>query len=470
MKRRTVIGWGLILAAGVFLLNPSPMLIDLLPDVIGFLLLRFALRRVASIMPSFEDVLDTENKLLLVTALRIPALFIMLGIWGKYANQRALIAVCCLVFAVIELCYLIPWVRRLFSAFYRLGEQYGCNAALETTGKHFRIAPEKLELMTIVFFCVRQALSCLPEMALVPLNDGTVEYSVNWNTLYIPLMLIAAVIVLVFGIVWFCYFAAYIRRMASVAETDTLLSEMSVNQQATRRSRFVTLKSATLLYLLGAAATFDIYLDGMNYTPDIIAALFFCASGVTLVRFTGEKKAKWAWIVPLIWGAAALCHTILFQRFFDEYALGANERIESAHTAYIQVLISSIANEVLMAASSILLFLLFLKVIKNGIFSPDIDPHFAPVMQKTKKSLTVQSVIMTVFACLTAVVSFVYELTLGNTATVRTLDTENTTGFLTLPVLDWFPLVVWIVGGIWFFFSLWVVCRIRDEAEANLIL
>ena len=469
MKRKTVIGWGLILAAGVFLLNPSPMLIDLLPDVIGFLLLRFALRRVASIMPSFEDVLDTENKLLLVTALRIPALFIMLGIWGKYANQRALIAVCCLVFAVIELCYLIPWVRRLFSAFYRLGEQYGCNAALETTGKHFRIAPEKLELMTIVFFCVRQALSCLPEMALVPLNDGTVEYSVNWNTLYIPLMLIAAVIVLVFGIVWFCYFAAYIRRMASVAETDTLLSEMSVNQQATRRSRFVTLKSATLLYLLGAAATFDIYLDGMNYTPDIIAALFFCASGVTLVRFTGEKKAKWAWIVPLIWGVAALSHTILFQHFFDEFALGASERIESARVAYNHVLFSAFANEVLMAVSSILLFLMFLKVIKNDIFSPDIDPHFAPVMQKTKKSLTVQSVIMTVFACLTAVASFVYELTLGNTATVR-IDSEYTTRFLTLPVLDWFPLVVWSVGGIWFFLSLWVVCRLRDEAEANLLL
>lgn len=469
MKRKTVIGWGLILAAGVFLLNPSPMLIDLLPDVIGFLLLRFALRRVASIMPSFEDVLDTENKLLLVTALRIPALFIMLGIWGKYANQRALIAVCCLVFAVIELCYLIPWVRRLFSAFYRLGEQYGCNAALETTGKHFRIAPEKLELMTIVFFCVRQALSCLPEMALVPLNDGTVEYSVNWNTLYIPLMLIAAVIVLVFGIVWFCYFAAYIRRMASVAETDTLLSEMSVNQQATRRSRFVTLKSATLLYLLGAAATFDIYLDGMNYTPDIIAALFFCASGVALVRFTGEKKAKWAWIVPLIWGVAALSHTILFQHFFDEFALGASERIESARVAYNHVLFSAFANEVLMAVSSILLFLMFLKVIKNDIFSPDIDPHFAPVMQKTKKSLTVQSVIMTVFACLTAVASFVYELTLGNTATVR-IDSEYTTGFLTLPVLDWFPLVVWSVGGIWFFLSLWVVCRLRDEAAANLLL
>ena len=470
MKRKTVIGWGLILAAGVFLLNPSPMLIDLLPDVIGFLFLRFALKRVASVMSSFEDVLDAGNRLLLVTTLRIPALFIMLGVWGKYANQQALIAVCCLVFAVIELCYLIPWIRRLFSAFYRLGEQYGCEAALETTGKHFRLAPEKLEILTIVFFCVRQALSCLPEMALVPLNDGTIEYSVSWNSLYIPLMLVAAVIVLVFGIVWFCYFAAYIRRMASVPETDALLSEKSGNGQATRHSRFVTLKSATLLYLIGVAATFDVYLDGMNYTPDIISALFFCACGVTLVRFTGEKKAKWAWIVPLVWGVAALCHTILFQRFFDEYTLGASERIESAHVSYIQMLFSALASEILTAVSSILLLLLFIKVIKTGIFSPDIDPHFAPVVQRTKKSLIVQSVIMTVFACLTAVASFVYELTLGNTATVRIHDTENTVGFLTLPVLDWFPLVVWSVGGIWFFLSLWVVCRIRDEVEANLIL
>ncbi|MGN1206815.1 MAG: hypothetical protein ACI4SP_00790 [Eubacteriales bacterium] len=469
MKRKTVIGWGLILVAGVFLLNPSPMLIDLLPDVIAFFLLRLALRRVASVMPSFEDVIDTGNKLLLVTALRVPALFIMLGIWGKYSNQRALIAVCCLVFAIIELCYLIPWVRRLFSAFYRLGEQYGCEAALKAEGKHFRLAPAKLEIMTIVFFCVRQALSCLPEMALVPLNDGSIEYSVNWNTLYIPLMLIAAVIVLVFGIVWFCYFSAYIRRMASVAETDALLSEKSGNRQATRRSRFVTLKSATLLYLLGAAATFDIYLDGMNYTPDLFAALFFCACGVALVRYTGEKKAKWAWIVPLVWGVAALCHTILFQRFFDEFTLGASERLESARVAYNHVLFSALASETLMAVSSILLFLLFLKVIKNGIFPADMDSHFAPVMQRTKKTLTVNAIIMTVFACLTAVVSFIYELTLGNTATVR-IDSEYTSGFLTLPILDWFPLVVWSVGGIWFFLSLWVVCRLRDEAEANLIL
>ena len=101
MKRRSLARFGLVVAAAVILSNPSPMYFDILPDALGFFFLWLAFRRLAELVPAFDDVREAGNKLLLITTLRIPAWFAMMTIWGGDASQRALIAVFCFVSSIL---------------------------------------------------------------------------------------------------------------------------------------------------------------------------------------------------------------------------------------------------------------------------------------------------------------------------------------------------------------------------------
>ena len=465
MKEKTVIGWGWILAAGVMLLNPMPMLTDVLPDALGFLFLWLAFRRVSGVVPAFQDAQEAGKRLLLITALKIPAWVMMLVIWGGDSRQRSIIAVFCLVFSIMELCYLIPWIHRLFEAFDSLGEHWGCGAALSPGEGKFRMAPEKLEKLTIAFFSVRAVLSCLPEMALVPVYDNTVEYTFNWNAMYIPCMIAASVLVLLCGIVWYLYFAAYLRRMARDTETAARLSRAAAATPVKRKRLFSYLTAATLCYILAVIASFDLYFDHINYLPDVIAALLFFGCGYCLYRILGGRRA--VWILPLIYGGASLVHTVFFNLFFSRYSIGAIERVEAAENAYRAVLVSAGVSEALLAVTVVFLFLAFRQVIDRYTGIPEADERYIRTEKLTRGELARKSLWTALLGCLSAGVSFFYECTLANTVDVAT-DPAYTSGRLTIPRLDWFPLVVYAVGLLWLILALHTSARLRQEAEIHL--
>ena len=465
MKEKPVIGWGWILAACVMLMNPMPMLTDVLPDALGFLFLWLAFRRVSAAVPAFEDVQEAGKRMLLITALKIPAWVMMLVIWGGDARQRSIIAVFCLVFSILELCYLIPWIHRLFEAFDSLGEHWGCDAALSSGEGKFRMAPEKLEKFTIGFFSVRAVLSCLPEMALVPVYDNTVEYTVNWNALYVPFMIGASVLVLLCGIVWYLYFAAYLRRMARDTQTALRLAEAAAAVPVKRKRMFSYLKAATLCYILAVLASFDFYINYVNYLPDVISALLFCGCGYCLWRILGGKRI--VWILPLLYGGASLVHTVLFNLFFSRYSIGAIERVEAAESAYRGVLVSAGVGEALLAATVVVMFFALREVVDRYTGIPGVDERYIHTEQATRRELTRKSLFVAILGCLSAGVSFFYEFTLANTVDVAT-DPAYTSGRLTIPKLDWFPLVVYAVGVLWLILALHTFSRLRQEAEINL--
>ncbi len=456
MKRGFAFCTAAVIAAAVMLCNPSPMYFDILPDVFGFLLLYFALRRLAELVPAFADARDAENKLLLITALKIPAWVAMMTVWGGDARQRSLIAVVCFASAILEICHLIPWIHRLFEAFYRLGEQYDCTSAITVSGRRFRMAPEKLETLTVVFFSVRAALSCLPEMALVPVYDSAEEYTLNWNRLYVPLATVAAVIVLVFGLVWLCYFAAYVRRVGREVAGCEALAALDAVTPCRYREPPARLRMASFLYLAGVLLSADFYIDGINYLPDILSALAFAACGWYLFRIRG--RCRLTWVLPLVYGAATLVHTALWTRFFRTYSIGAAERLTDAARDYRVILGVASVCEALSVATAVVLFAALLDVVRRFVGNPGAGGHLLRADLSSRRALTRSLSVSLAFACLCAGLSLFYEFSLS-----ETVDIATDHSYISVPRFEWSLFVLWVATTAWLVASLHFFNRLKEE-------
>lgn len=456
MKRRSPVPVAALIAAAAVLCNPSPMYFDILPDVFGFLFLYFAFRRPAELLPAFADAREAGNKLLLITALKIPAWVVMMMVWGGDARQRPIIAVVCFASAILEFCYLIPWIHRLFEAFYRLGEQHGCVSAMTATGRHFRLAPEKLEALTIAFFSVRAVLSCLPEMALVPVYSSADEYAFNWNRLYVPLAIAAAVVVLAFGVVWLCYFAAYVRRVGHEAAACEALITLEATTPCRFREPPALLRYASVFYLAGVILSVDLYADRMNYLPDILAALSFAACGYFLWRARGRGRVTW--ILPLVYGASTLVHTVLWTRFFTTYSLGAAERVEEAAREYRVILGAAAVSETLSLLTSLMMFLALLDIVRRYTGGQTTGGHILRADLASRRGLTRSLSVTFALACISAGVSFFYELSLAETVDVATKD-----AFLTVPRFEWSLLALWVATAAWLIAAICFLGRLKEE-------
>lgn len=461
MKQRSPLRLVLWIAASVLLVNPMPMLFDPLPDALGFLLLWLALGRLSSRVPAFADAREATKKVGIVTAIKIPAWIVMMAVFGGNLRERSIIAVFCFVFSILELCYLIPWIRRLFEAFYQLGERHDCAAAIApaAAGHRLRLPPERLEALTLVFFSVRAALSCLPEMTLVPVYDSAEEYARNWNRLYVPLAIVAAVIVLAFGIVWLVHWIAYLRRVsADAARSPDLICAPTL---AVGRRDATLLRAASIFYVLGVVLTADLYVERINYLSDAWAALAFLVCGICLQRLL--RRGTVAWIAPIVYGVAGVTHTVLWTRFFRAYSIGAIERVETAAEAYRAVLLVSATCEALLAVTAILLFFALRRVVGRYTGIPIADVRYAHTEAETRRSLMRANVLSLVGAILTAATSFFYELSLADT-----IDVATEHAFMTVPRFSWSLLLLRVVTVFWVLAALHFLPHLCTEAIPRL--
>ncbi len=491
-KAPSVVTWGGFIIAFLLLANPMPMLFDFLPDAIAYLFILIALRRAVGEIDVFNDFKKTTVKLFALTAAKIPAFFVMLNIWGGDARQRSIVAVFTLSFSIFECLFLRTWVRDLFDATARYGQRYHCNAALAECGHSYRLAPEKLEHMTLLFFLVRSILSCLPEMTLVPIPGagGTVNATFNWNSLYPVCALAAAVVVLIFGILWCCYIIAYISRIARDKEASARMrADITLGSRAERENDFRLIRVAAYFLIGAVALQIDLLLDDVNYLPDVLSALLFFAAGYTLFSLLGHFRA--AYILPLVYAGVALAYVFFQFRFyqsFDNTSLA--NRAEGALAAYIPIAVTGVLSGMLLIATCVLLTFVLAETIRRytgitqgGLTARYIDErlrHSPPAEEETlrgaygviaakvRRELTIKAIVLAALGGVTALCTTAKDLLMlvaPSPVTGRGQDME----FLTLFVYGWADTAIWVAVIAWLMFAVHFCSRMKKEAELNLI-
>ena len=338
----------------VFLFTPNVSLFDLLPDFIGFALLLSAIREASYIFPHFDEAYRAFKRMLYVSVAKLPASLLMLSIASKNMDERSMVTVFSLAFAVLDLVFLLPAFRSLWEGFVYIGEREGVQVCLED-GAGGSI--DSLTLFTMIFLVTKHVMSTLPEMTLLSLFEkiGSLDPGAfNIATLYPVFAVLGAIIVSVLGILWL----AKIRRFLSALGADETFAAL-LAQKETEHGEGIALRterkrSLTFLYLLLGASLFliDPVFDDRDVLPNLFAAVFLFLAFCYARKGTLAVIGKW---VSVVYGATALGTIVARDIFFTDFTVIDVAFRDEALFRYLPVEILTVIESALLIA---LVFLL----------------------------------------------------------------------------------------------------------------
>lgn len=354
VNRRSPIRFGMLTFGLLFLFTPNVNLFDLLPDCIGYYLLAQSITFASDVAPYFEDARDRFYKLLWISASKFAALVIMLTIYSGDLNQRSIITVFAIGYAIVEAILMIPAFTMLFEGLFYLGVRFGCDSTIvREKGCH----PERLARLTVGFLILRLLGSCLPELALVPISEGDEQGLARALLRLYPIFLLISIsVVLILGLLLLTRLVRYFRRMKQSGDVDRALLRLAEEKSDLlyRRHEKRTVRFLSILAVCGALFGIDPVIDQINLIPDFLSGLCFVVFFLTLGRRVrgsriGAAVAGIYTVISLVAHAASLSY---FSKF-DILNLYARE--EDAVARYVQYLSLSTVELVFSLLVSILI-------------------------------------------------------------------------------------------------------------------
>ena len=457
---------------GMFLLlSPSINLFDLLPDFIGCTLILSAVFDAAEVLPYFGDLREKLKTYFWVSLSRYPALFAMMSIYAGDSSQRSIVTVFAVGYAIVDLICLLPAMGYFWEAFFYFGERFDCPEAIAPIGK---IRPETLQKLTTAFFIVREAGSCLPEFALVPVNPGDLSSSTVsfWLALYPKLAVISALLVFGFGIWLFTVFCRYFSRLSKAGNADRLISERyeAESERVNGLHTFEGLRIFFVLIAVTVAIGIDVIFDQVNVLPDLFSAVLLIVSLLFLRRRFNDVFVGPCVIATGVYAAVSTVTTVLSVVFYDRYRIDdLAERVPGAVKLYRWLTISGGIECLLAILVSILLFFVLARLIPLSVAT---HGHGLPRhTQEVETHFKLKNGFFLAVSILGALATFVEIILESITRSVEVLrDTESG---LTTPILvsrvEWFWMVPLVLSLIRLISILRLTGQLRDEAREKYI-
>ena len=218
----------LILAA-VFLFNPIISVIDIFPDVIGYLFLLKFFHFMSYTNDKVDDLCKSIRTLCLITGIKLLSI-LLLPMFT--ALDQAMFLVFSFVFAILECIFAIPLFIKMFECFSDIALFEG---NVECANNNV------IKNLTVISLSVRLVLATIPDFTFLSISNG-VDTSTGISLLqFRPLLFVfSAFIALIVGIVWLVLFIKYISKLITT-ESIKLLKEEYKN--------FCRLKNLYLLLL-----------------------------------------------------------------------------------------------------------------------------------------------------------------------------------------------------------------------------
>jgi len=367
-------GFGYIAAGLFFLFNPNINVFDVLPDVIGFILLYRGLYAMSFASPKLQDVRSPLLKLAFIAGAHTLSIFLL-----PFSDGDSFYLVLTFVFAVLETMYLLPVIAGLFEGFYELGRKFDTDSVFflrsvvekrgQDSGKPKVLeGAESLRILTVVFFLVKNIASVLPELTALELSESYSSGSRLYNTMasFKPLFYgFCGIVVFLFGIIWLIRFQRYIRAMRRDSLLTDGIREIYKNKVENNPALMAAIHmgKVRVLYICAAVSTFMFLLEGVDVIPNALACLFLIAAFWIMLRY--DRMALAGMAVSASAAILSIVSLIIQIPYFQEYEAAAARHILTASQMYKTVRFIGTLEYIVMIAVFAFAFVIFCRVLRQ---------------------------------------------------------------------------------------------------------
>lgn len=356
-------GFGFILIGFLFLINPVIHIIDFIPDCIGFLLIVRGLTKTSFFIDKLAEARRGFLKLFFIDLVKVAAILL----W-PYVSDTAMLLLS-FVFSVLELMYFIPAMLNLLEGFSFAGVWYKGTAVYGAIPRRFfryrkkvveKGIYEKVPLpprergilwrnFTIVFYCIRIALTVLPEVLGQILYDRYVIYAMGVNYAdYKPAMyILIALIMFIPGIVWLTYTIRYFGSILRDKCFLQALREKYTNDILPNTNLFISIDMKRVLYLYAAAVATSIIcsFDGVNLMIGAVSSVCLIVAAWIL----GNKKKIAYLAIPFALVRAILSVINLLKQiqYFKDYTVDSVNWVTNAFKLYYNMAFMQLAEYIM---------------------------------------------------------------------------------------------------------------------------
>ena len=426
-------GIGYIIAALFFLFNPDINIIDVLPDVFGYMLLCAGLSKLAFISPSFEEAAVKFKKMIFVSLGRLVAFLVLFGVFNESERTYGFLLFT-FSFMVVDLIFLLPATKSMFEGFIQLTRKYKSGVAYkisdeESNGKTYI---EKIYRFTMIFFIAKAILRTLPEFTALTLTEYTENSFIMYMYDYVNVYrVLGALIVLILGIVWLVRSCKFFIKLGKENEFVQNMHEEFSNQVKTREGVFISkaIKTALLLFGIGAILSIDFHVSialdtvmipnlilheiTINLIPDVTSALFFLSAAIVLRYYV--KSSKKLVMVSSVYAGLSLIASALKVYFAVAYgSYSAVNYVSNAFALFYTICFSTIFENIAFVVM-ILIFYMLMKELIYGYtgYIPSVSDHTTDqLLNSTHKELTNKVLVAVIFAVISAISASIFDFML----------------------------------------------------------
>lgn len=403
-KARKNLGLGFVLAAFLFLFNPTASIIDPLPDFIGYWLICIGVTQLADMNYHFEESLKYFKRMLIASVVQFLSIFLLFGmVTGKERPTTFLLL--SFIFAAVEILFLLRAYNEFFEGFLYLGSRMEASAVFrisEGAKRRYeaRRAKEERRLeaenrrrrqkglperpireipkpknatvgtahLTTLFIVFRALITVLPEFSALTLSSYDEASRFNFLYDFIGMFRTFAIfLVLPFGIVWLIRVLRYVFSIMKDRGFMEALIQKYVTEVEPKTYIFIqrAVKFAFLVMSVGLVFCADIYMESntVNILPDVICAALILVALLLLKKLV--KIPVYSYVFCAVYGVFSVFTQITSSQFFLKHTLSLTDiRLES-YEAFRQLQVVEIADSLLFFAMMISLLPVLSAVIKQ---------------------------------------------------------------------------------------------------------
>ncbi len=334
-KIKKNLGIGYIIASTFFLFNPDIAIIDVIPDVFGYLLMIAGLTQFAEINEKIADARRFFQKAAICNAIKFGLIVVLFGMVTPREFPVSMLLFT-FVMNLFDLIYVIPAYLNLFGGLLYLGERLDGTFVLgrkkyiprefpafadEKHRSAFERREQKRRLIceralsntekfrrTTVFFVLFKAVTpVLPEFTSL-LNYEYSDSLINYYDFIFLYRTIAVIIMFILGGIWLVKALRYYMGIRKDKAFICALKDKYAAEILPDRVYFMKKFAfyARTIFICAAFFCVNVYFDEYNILPNIISAALFGAAALYVRRYTSKWKFTFAGAVIMGVGSLAL--------------------------------------------------------------------------------------------------------------------------------------------------------------------